>query len=514
MAKYSLISESSEVAPLARCPQCPAFQRALLIQETAGTEPGLLEVLQHSGYRVEVAASARKAFDEIGERDWEFVLWDSQRPCPEDLAALREARQRCPELPVLVMTEGDRAETAIELIKAGASDVLSKPVGPAHLQKAMNGALRARQLLCEAVLIPCAVEPGCAARRLVGRSPAMHEVYKQIGLVAEREEPVLIRGETGTGKELIARAIHHHSRRRDHLFLAVNCAAIPEHLLESELFGHEKGSFTGAFQRRLGAFEQSHGGTLFLDEIGDMPPALQAKILRVLQQREIQRLGGHETVAVDVRILAATNKVLESALQAGAFREDLYYRLQVVSIPVPPLREHPEDIPELAEHFIGKYTPPGEPLPALEAAALTKLQTYSWPGNVREMENAIRRALVHAKGRIIMDRDLHLGEPPVASPHGEVTSCAGSRPGTPPAEESPEEQLEQALRRWLAQQAQRAPDETALPIPGQMESKLLQAALRQTRGNQVRAARLLGISRATLRNWLKRYDLPTDPDRW
>jgi transcriptional regulator with GAF, ATPase, and Fis domain len=373
-----------------------------------------------------------------------------------------------------------------------------------------------RRLLCDALLIPGVPASQVPSLRFVGSSQPMQEVFKRIGLVARRDESVLILGETGTGKEMVARTIHRHSERSDHPFLAINCAAIPENLLESELFGHEKGAFTGASQRRLGAFECAHGGTLFLDEIGDMSLPLQAKILRVLQQGEIHRVGGNETIAVDVRVLTATNKVLEKAIQTGAFREDLYYRLNVVSIRLPPLREHREDILELVEYFLERYTHAGGPRPALDAAALRKLQKHHWPGNIRELENTIRRALVTAKGHAIMEQDIVLGEPTSCAGKSDVAACAHCQLGQTAHDSNfetasdsvlvraSEEQLDSALRQWLVYQIRQSPADGGQDIPARLEDKLLDAAMDFTHGNQVKASRLLGISRTTLRQWLSR----------
>ncbi len=490
----------------ARCAQCRAFRRVLVLTDASSNSAGLRAALSDYGCQVEAAAASEQAFESIDASDYEFVVWDTWRPQAEESTALRRFRRRCAQLPLLALVDGARSETAIELTRAGASELLAKPYTAAALRQAVARCLQSRRVFCDAVAMPGVQEPCCAVPRLVGRGALMQEVYKQIGLVAERDEAVMVRGETGTGKELVARAIHQYSPRKDRPLVAVNCAAIPEALLESELFGHERGSFTGAIQRRLGAFEHADGGTLFLDEIGDMPLPLQAKILRALQQKEIQRVGGNERVPVDVRVVAATNQTLESAIAAGTFREDLYYRLQVVLIQLPALREHPEDIRELAEYFIARYTPPGEPRPALDARAVKCLENYPWPGNVRELENAIRRALVVAKGRVILESDLHL-----AGPLGRGGPDSGvASPAAPTAEE----ELDRSLRTWLAQQAKCQADAACGSVADRMEAMLLQAALRQTHGNQARASRVLGISRATLRNWLKKHNLPSDAAAW
>ena len=498
-----------------RCLQCPAFNRVLLVREGAEGGADVADALAPLGLQVHVAA-AGGALAQLDDFDYEFVLWDSHLPVAEETAALRRLLRQCPRLPIIVLTQDARAETSIEFVKAGAHDLLGRPFRTAQLQVTAQRALKTRRLLCDALLIPTIPDLQVPVAKFVGRSPAMQEVFKQIGLVARRDESVLILGETGTGKELVARTIHRHSQRCDQPFLAINCAALPEHLLESELFGHEKGAFTGAIQRRLGAFECANGGTLFLDEIGDMSLPLQAKILRALQHEGIHRVGGHETIAIDVRVLTATNKVLEKALADGTFREDLYYRLNVVSIRLPALRDHREDIPELVEYFLDRYTPPGEPRPAIDAQALRKLQHYAWPGNVRELENTMRRALVTAKGHAIMEQDIVLGMPTQGVALCDAARCAhcqsvSTSAGVDAAAEVDvaqervlDDQLKVALQQWLAHRTSRPTGDNELDIPAQVEVKLMDAALEFTHGNQVKAARLLGISRTTLRQWLTR----------
>lgn len=493
-----------DVVP-ARCLACPAFNKVLVIQDSAEPARELEEAVKAVGCWLEVT-TASVNLPELTEFDYEFVVWDSHLAREQQVTLLHRWRQKLPRLPVIVLADGPAADSAIELMKAGAFDVLAKPLDSGHLQQALERALRSRHLMCDAVLIPTVPELRGSANRLIGRSLAMQEVYKKIGLVAERDEPVLLYGETGTGKELVARAIYQNSRRKEQPFLALNCAALPESLLESELFGYEKGAFTGAVQRRLGAFERAHGGTLFLDEISDMPLVLQAKILRALQEGEIQRLGGNEMVPVNVRILAATNRALQRAVEEGRFREDLYYRLNVVSIRLPALRERAEDILELVEYFIARYTAAGEPRPSCESRALPKLQAHPWPGNVRELENSVRRALVIAKGPILMEYDFTLGDAPP-----EAASLANRLIPQPTAACSsglcqaanPDAQLDLALRQWLARHAQVSTEQSS-NLSQSLESKLLSAALQFTNGNQVQAANLLGISRSTLRARLKK----------
>jgi DNA-binding NtrC family response regulator len=497
-----------------RCLHCPAFRKIILVHDIADGGAELARELGGIGFRVQKVAGWTQACEQINELDCEFVVWDAPMPSAEDMDALRQLRQRCPRLPIIVLVDSAEAETAIGLMKAGAHDFLVKPVDDRRLLDTVEQVIHSRRRFCDALLLATYPSPtlqgerGGEGRRLVGCGRALQEVYRRIGLVAERNEPVLIHGETGTGKELVARAIHEHSQRRQQVFLAINCAALPESLLESELFGHEKGAFTGAGQQRLGAFETANGGTLFLDEIGDMSLPLQAKILRALQQGEIRRLGGHQTIAVDVRVLAATNKDLEKAIWRGGFREDLYYPLNVVSIRMPPLREHAEDILPLVEHFIERYTPPGEARPALDTRALRKLQAYHWPGNVRELENTVRRALVSAKAQVILEENISLPVRPDLEP---ATCCcqedqplSGRSPAEPRNAVSPDLELDMVLEKWLAQQMNAGGSSAEASVPARMEIKLLLAALNLTSGNQVQAARLLGISRSTLREWLKK----------
>jgi DNA-binding NtrC family response regulator len=321
----------------------------------------------------------------------------------------------------------------------------------------------------------------------------MQEIYKMIGQVAPTDVTVLLRGESGTGKEMVARAIYHHSQRAGRPFLPVNCAAIPETLLESELFGHEKGAFTGALTRRIGRFEQAHGGTLFLDEIGDMTPATQAKILRVLQERRFERLGGAENLAVDVRLIAATNKDLEKGIREGNFRQDLYYRLKVVSLRLPPLRERKEDIPELVRYFLKRFWGDINPhVRDISAKALERLVRYSWPGNVRELENAVKRAMVIAKGNTLLPEDFPFEE---TRPDGGSATDTGDF----------EKRLEILMEPVFKVLAERSKESSEADLMSSLEKILLKRALQETRGNQVQAALLLGMSRNTLRSKIERY---------
>ena len=336
---------------------------------------------------------------------------------------------------------------------------------------------------------------------IVGRSEPMQKVFKLIGQLAGSDATALITGESGTGKELVARAIYHHSQRSEKPFLAINCAAIPEQLLESELFGHEKGAFTGATSQRIGRFEQCNHGTIFLDEIGDMSPATQTKILRVLQSGTFERVGGNQPIQVDVRVIAATNKPLEQAVAAKQFREDLFYRLNVVRVQLPPLRERPEDIRLLVNYFLRTISAHQQQAPKSVSTSVIKcLEKYHWPGNVRELENVIRRAVVVAKGEAILPGDL---PPEIMEPGANITSASQLSPANAGSLESaPGEMgsLAKLLFRWARQ-------DPKLKVLPSVERELIILALQETKGNQVHAAKLLGITRATLRKRVEKFNI-------
>jgi len=418
-----------------------------------------------------------------------------------DFAAFDEVRKRWPRLCTIVVAESRDGEQAIESIKRGALDYLLKPLRQETLVRRIGEALRiSRDIHVPAVYDKPSEDERVA--RIVGQSPAMQEVYRLIGLVAMRNVNVLITGESGTGKELVARAIYHHSRRRDKPFLAVNCAAIPETLLESELFGHEKGAFTGADLRRVGKFEQCHQGTLFLDEIGDLPLATQAKLLRVLQDGTFQRVGGTETITCDVRILAASNQPLERLIAERRFRQDLYYRLKVASIFVPPLRQREVDVVLLAHHFVKQFNPQfGTSMRSFSPDVLSTLLGYSWPGNVRELENVVKASLVVARGTEFRREFLpeHIQapakhDPGRPSPDGELTV-------TDPAPRAVRQMAMDLVTDERCRGSAHARGMAAV------EQELIRAALGQTAGRIAPAARLLGISRTTLRQKIRDYGI-------
>ena len=410
-------------------------------------------------------------------------------PGMSGLDALAQIKQMRPMLPVIVMTGQGTTDTAIEATKRGAFDYQLKPFEPAEMLQTIAKALEAARLMKGRLALgPETAAPSGDA--IVGQSPAMQQVYKAIGRVAPTDATVLIRGESGTGKELVARAVYQHSPRGQMPLVVVNCAAIPETLLESELFGYEPGAFTGATARRIGKFEQAHGGTIFLDEIGDIPLMVQAKILRVLQERRFERLGGNETLQSDARVLCATNRDLEKAIAAGHFREDLYHRLNVVTLLLPPLRERRDDIPRLVEYFLGRHARTAKvDKPPLARDALDALVRYSWPGNVRELEHLIQRLIIFTGGYTIQAQDLPaaLTEDPQA-----------------PAAASSDEQWLKLIRAHLAIHEG---DRACESLLERVEKLMIVEALRRSEGNQTHAARLLGMPRPTLHARMQKYGM-------
>jgi two-component system nitrogen regulation response regulator GlnG len=393
------------------------------------------------------------------------------------------------------MTAHGTMDTAIQAMQRGAYDYLAKPFDIDEVLLLVERALTATRLTQEVARLRSGLTEVWEFGALIGRHPRMQEVYKTIGRIAGTDVTVLLRGESGTGKELVARAIHHYSRRAGRPFIAVSCAAIPGTLLESELFGHERGAFTDAKERKLGKLELAHGGTFYLDEVGDMSVELQSKLLRALQERTIERVGGQESIRIDVRILAATNRDLEILMREGKFREDLFYRLNVVSFNLPPLRERQRDIPLLVDHFLAKYA---EQLGERGVApdALDRLVGHDWPGNVRELENVIQRAIVMATTGVILPEHL---------PIGPVSAAASVA-----IDATLEEVIERRLIECVRGLREHASANLYDLMIGLVEKPLLRAVLRETRGNQVRAAQILGINRNTLRKKLTEHGI--DPE--
>jgi DNA-binding NtrC family response regulator len=408
------------------------------------------------------------------------------------LEAFRVMHEIEPKLPVIIMTAFGTTETAIEATKLGAFEYVLKPFENIHDILALIGqALEAGRFMRSRVEVDVAPDTA-AADALIGKSKPMQEIYKAIGRVAPTDATVLIRGESGTGKELVARALYQHSLRSAKPFLVINCVAIPETLLESELFGYEKGAFTGAVNRRVGKFEQAHGGTVFLDEIGDMPFSIQAKILRLLQEKSIERLGGREPIPVDVRIIAATNRDLEAALAQGRFREDLYYRLKVVTVGLPPLRERGQDITLLADYFLSRFAKEmGMGNPGVTAEAKLFLQNYQWPGNVRELANAMQKALIFSRGYPIHPED--------------VSRAIG---GDSLGREAGTQRADEIVRQWVRQSLASGDGKDVFEeCMDHFATLLISEALDLTGGNRSRAAKLLGISRPTLLSKIDKYHL-------
>jgi two-component system response regulator PilR (NtrC family) len=364
-------------------------------------------VLKQEGYSVTTAADGDEAIRLIGKEIFDLVLTDIKMPQASGLDVLKTVKDTSPETMVVMITAFASTETAVEAMKQGAYDYLSKPFQIEEVKLVIRNALEKKRLETDNLLLRTQIKEQSAFENIVGKSPAMQKVYEVIRKVADTKSNVLILGESGTGKELIARAIHFNSSRRDKPFVAVNCSALPEPLLESELFGHMKGSFTGAHANKEGLFEVANGGTIFLDEIGETPPAIQVKLLRVLEEKEFRRIGGTKNIQVDVRIIAATNKDLEKAVAEGRFRDDLFYRLDVIPIYLPPLRERIEDIPWLVESFLAKHAQAaGKPIKRLASDALRLLQSHDWRGNVRELENVIERVVAMTAADTIAAQDI------------------------------------------------------------------------------------------------------------
>jgi two-component system nitrogen regulation response regulator GlnG len=463
----------------------------LIADDDAAIRTVLHQALGRAGYDVRTTATAAGLWRWVSAGQGNLVITDVVLPDESGFNLLPRIKRLRPDLPVVVMSAQNTILTAITAAERGAFDYLPKPFDLKELTALVQRALAAPQ----AEQQTAAPAEGDEERLpLIGRSSAMQEIYRVIARLTQTDLTVMIVGESGTGKELVARALHDYGRRRGGPFVAVNMAAIPKELVESELFGHERGAFTGATNRGIGRFEQAEGGTLFLDEIGDMPLEAQTRLLRVLQQGEYTTVGGRTPIKTDVRIVAATNRDLRQLIQQGLFREDLYYRLNVVPLRLPPLRERIEDIPDLVRHFLRKAEEEGLPPKYLDAGAQQLLRQYRWPGNVRELENLIRRLAVLHAGETIPESAIaaELKEPPraTAAETGQADSLSAA--------------VELHLTRYFAEHGDR------LPPPGvydrmlqELERPLLSICLAATRGNQIRAAHLLGLNRNTLRKKIR-----------
>jgi DNA-binding NtrC family response regulator len=381
--------------------------RILVVDDEVNARTALAELLRDEGYTVETAADGFKALPKLEDFAPDLVVTDLRMPGMDGLQLLKKAHERDAECPVIVVTAYGAVDTAVAAMREGAADYVTKPVNVEELVLVIDRALERRRVLAESRHLRERLSEHQRIDNIVGSSPVMRAVLNDVLRVAPSRATVLITGESGTGKELVAAAIHQHSTRASGPFVKLHCAALAETLLESELFGHERGAFTGATSRRDGRFQQADGGTLFLDEIGDISPSIQIKLLRFLQEHEFQRVGGNQTIKVDVRVVAATNRDLAARVRSGEFREDLFYRLNVVSLEVPPLRARPTDIPLLAMHFLARYAKEnGKTVTRFGEDALDRLMRHRWPGNVRELENAVERAVVICQGEVVRPEDL------------------------------------------------------------------------------------------------------------
>jgi DNA-binding NtrC family response regulator len=454
-------------------------QQVLVVEDDRVARELLVEILRAEGLEVTARASGDDAIGEAGRRPYDLVISDIRLgDGASGMEVLAAFGKKSPQTPVILITAFGDVAGAMAAIQKGAHDYVSKPFDVAELTTTVRRTLERSRILEESRNKPKAAERPAG---IVGKSPAMLDVYKMVARVAATQSTVLVIGESGTGKELVARAIHNNSPRATGPFVAVNCTAITESLLESELFGHQKGAFTGAVAQKRGLFEEAQGGTLFLDEIGDVGAKMQASLLRVLQEGEFRRVGGNEAVKVDVRVVAATNKELEKEVQEDRFREDLYFRINVVNIRLPPLRERPEDIPLLVEHFLAKYAARERRSNAgVAPQAMQILEGYAWPGNVRELENVIERSLALAKDGVILPSDL---PPEVSGLQSALSSSSGGL----------------------------LLDGDERPPLAEIERRYIELILKENGGNKKKAAEILGIDRRTLYRSLER-NAPTDDD--
>lgn len=475
----------------------------LIVDDDDQLRQSFAKLLKEEGYDVTMAPSGEAGLEAVRGNDFDLVVLDVQMPGMNGLEAFALIRQIDATLPVIVMTAYGTTETAIEATKLGAFDYILKPFDIAAVLDLIVQAMEAGHLMRARVEMD--VKPGSAPPgAIIGSSPPMQEVYKSIGRVAQTDATVLIRGESGTGKELVARAIYQHSKRAGKPFLVINCVALPETLLESELFGYEKGAFTGAANRRIGKIEQANGGTVFLDEIGDMPLAIQAKILRLLQERSIERLGSNASIDVDVRILAATNRNLEKAIEKELFREDLYYRLKVVTVELPPLRDRGDDIYLLCDYFMALFAKEMHmDNPGLTEEARRMIRHHAWPGNVRELANALKKSLIFGRGYPVRPEDMsHI----IATPdESAVLENEGD--------------MDRVVAGWVKRMLTSKGDNARFDyLTDRLSAIIIREALQMTGGNRSQAAKLLGLARPTLLSKIEKLNLSietrvqTDPD--
>ncbi|MHB0957850.1 MAG: sigma 54-interacting transcriptional regulator [Pirellulaceae bacterium] len=477
----------------------------LVVDDDPADRDLIVQTLVRQGHTALSAATVAEGWKLARQAVADAAILDVLLPDGDGIELFRKIRAIDNTLPVIFVTASGSSNTAIEAMQLGALDYLVKPLHVAEVRRVVERALEVRRLAVEPLTMdpePTRGPDGEGGDVIIGRSPSMQEVYKAIGLVASQNVTVLIRGESGTGKELVARALYKFSKRSKGPFLAVNCAAIPETLLESELFGHERGSFTGADKRRIGKFEQCNGGTLFLDEIGDMPPLLQSKLLRVLQEKQFQRVGGEQVISTDVRVIAATNRNLEEMVARNQFREDLFYRLNGYTIHLPPVRERGDDIDLLVDHFRRQANRDlDKNVRAVATQALEILKSYAWPGNVREVQNVIRQSILQTTGPILLPDFLpeYLG--------GGLDRSSGDR--SPWSDDT--------LGRLIDERLRAGSDRLYDEIVGRVEAQLIERALNYTGGDKLKAVKLLGTNPATFRSSaalkLLDFEVKTDSER-
>ncbi len=458
-------------------------RKVLLVDDDPHSTTLLKRLLETDELKVDAVSSGQEALAALSATDYSVLITDLRMPGMGGMDLIREVTLRRILVTTIVTTSFGSIERVVEAMRLGAYDFLTKPIDATQLKLVMDRALTMRALQDEVLQLRQQLKENYSFHNIISKNSEMHKIFQLIRHIGGTKSTVLIEGETGTGKELIAKAVHYSSEDRQGNLVAINCAALPESLLESELFGHERGAFTSADARRKGRFELADKGTIFLDEIGDISQAMQAKLLRVLQEKRFERVGGHESIEVDIRVVAATNKSLEKEVKEGRFREDLFYRLNVIKIDVPPLRERPEDIPLLITHFLNKYARSGEPAKKVAPEAMDRLLGYRWPGNIRQLENAIERAAVTTVGDTITADNL---------PHQVV--------GTP-NEDSPkfEVDLKQPLPFYLQQATE------------QIERQYITKALEKTRGNVGECAKLCGLSRRSISGKISEYEISKHP---
>lgn len=459
------------------------LRRILVVEDDATTREQLKTLLEaEEGLVVETAGDGQEALEALNEQNFSICLTDMKLPSMDGIELIEAVKRQQIPVAMIVMTGFGSVNHAVQAMRVGANDFLTKPIDYDHLRLVIERALRDRELQDELMALREKLGERYSFQNMISKSPRMHAVFELINNIAHTATTVVIEGETGTGKEQVARAIHRASEQARHgKMVAINCAALPESLLESELFGHEKGSFTGAVSQRVGRFEMADGGTLFLDEIGEIPASMQAKLLRVLQERCFERVGGTQSISVDVRVIAASNKSLLKLVEQGKFREDLYYRLNVVRIELPPLRDRPEDIPLLVTHFAQKYAPPGEEPKKISPEAMNVLLSYGWRGNIRELENVMERVCVTTLGDTVQAENL----PP------EITNP-----------EKPKASLKIDMSRPLPQFLR--------DVTADIEKQYIQKALRKSRGHVGRCAKICGLSRRSISAKLAEYSIDKD----